>query len=150
MRRFTNTQTERLSITNQRNRRRSDFIDFTRREKTPASQITNQKMTAKQVECWTSPLSDDFMSCMFTDDGITKEIDNIVFTNFNVSKPRITQYKEGNSGQVISKYEFPNGSVVCSIMGHNSIGLTMDCRDQVEEKIEKPQQIRPIQGGGYL
>lgn len=114
-----------------------EVIKFTRRDRneTASSQITNQKVIARAVECSVSPFTNEFMVCAFEDDvGTRKEIRNIVFTNFDVPKPKFTTYKQSDSGEIVQKVNF-NIPAVCEVLGHNHIGLTMNCYSASREKI---------------
>jgi len=100
---------------------------FTRRDAQEFSPITNQKLTARAIECSTSPLSDDFMTCDFYDGlGTRRTLSNIVFTNYEVKNPSFTNYKRSEDGAIVTRIEFQRPEV-CEIMGHNAIGLTMKC-----------------------
>lgn len=67
------------------------------------------------------------MTCVFSDNlGAKKEISNIVFTNFDVSKTKTTTY-QGDAG-VITNVKFGLGTV-CDIIGPNQVGITVNCRD---------------------
>lgn len=100
---------------------------FTRRENQEFSPITNQKLTARAIECFTSLMSDDFMTCDFFDGlGTRRTLSNIVFTNFEAKNPNFTTYKRSEDGAVVTRVDFQKAEV-CEIMGHNAIGLTMKC-----------------------
>lgn len=133
---------ESIFINNQRNDGRPEVIKFTRRDgrernDLSSSQITNQKVTARSVECSISPFTNEFMICSFEDELETsKEIRNIVFTNFDAPKQKFTTYKQSDSGEVVTKVNFPT-LAICEILGHNHIGLTMNCYGSDREKSKK-------------
>lgn len=154
---------EKVYINNHRNTDRRggeeqpQMIKFTRRDRQEiaGSQITNRKLSTKEVECSTSPFSNEFMSCVFRDDlGTEKEIKNIVFTNFDVPDQKFTTYKESDSGEIVQTVAF-NKPSVCEILGHNHIGLTMNCYDATRDKkkdFDPDKQNRDRNrnmGGGY-
>jgi len=109
----------------------TDHAKFTRRDAQEFSPITNQKLSARAIECSTSPLSDDFMTCDFYDGlGTRRTLSNIVFTNFESKNPSFTNYKRSEDGAVVTRIDFENQEV-CEIMGHNAIGLTMKCGGRI-------------------
>lgn len=141
---------ERMFINNNKHADRPELIEFTRRERDPygSSQITNQKVEAKAVECSTSPFTNEFMICSFIDAlGTKKDIRNIVFTNYDVKNPKFTTFKHHDSGEIVTKVDFGNPTI-CEILGHNNIGLTMNCRNKMANKDEDMDRTRGRGGGG--
>jgi len=131
---------ERMFINNGKNADRPELIEFTRHERDPygPSQITNQKVAARSVECSTSPFTNEFMICSFEDElGTKKDIRNIVFTNYDVKNPKFTTFKHHDSGEIVTKVDF-GSPTICEILGHNNIGLTMNCRNK---GITKPDDL---------
>ena len=129
---------------------RPELIEFTRRDRDPfgSSQITNQKVEARSVECSTSPFTNEFMICSFEDAlGTKKDIRNIVFTNYDVKNPRFSTFKHHDSGEIVTKVDFGNPTI-CEILGHNNIGLTMNCRNKVVPKEDDIERNRN-RGGQY-
>lgn len=146
---------ERIFINNRKHDGRPEKISFTRRDRTDfgSTQITNQRVSVKAVECSASPYNNDFMSCLLQDElGTKRDIKNIVFINNNTKNPKFTTYKQNDSGEIVTKMDFPSPAV-CEILGHNSIGLTMNCYDSTRDKgmgkFEEDTNMNRNRGGNW-
>jgi hypothetical protein len=87
------------------------------------------------------------MICTFVDEfGTKKDIANIVFTNYDVEKSNLNTYKHHDSGEIVTKVTFKDPAI-CAILGHNNIGLTLDCKDKGKGKDDGDERNR--RGGGW-
>lgn len=128
---------------------RPEVVTFTRRDRNAkGDEVTIKRIATVSVKCSSPPrFSNQYMSCKFKDDlGTEKKIQNIVFTNFDVKDQKFTTYKESDSGKIVTKVNF-NNPTICEILGHNNIGLTMNCRGAERDNSQDEMQYNRSRGG---
>ena len=91
--------------------------------------ISNQTIYATAMECAVSPLSDNYMTCTFTNgNGVSTEIDNVSVYHVDGINPKMDVQRDKRTGDTIIAVQ-SNEMMACDIMGEWTRGVTVRCRE---------------------